>query len=305
MKITISSCKLIVLFLCSTFLVACSGSNLQMKSIGRSILSVVPGAGYAADYFDAGVDAVSALKPLSQEEEYYLGRAVAAKILSRYKPYQNQRLSRYVSKVGLSLAMYSERPSTFAGYHFLVLDSDEINSFAAPSGFIMITRGLLNNLKDEDALAGVLAHEIGHVVAQHGLKSISQSNMTKALLVAGKSACRLNCVEGAEQLLTAFDGAVTDVFQTIIEKGYGRDQEYEADQLALLILRSTGYNTVALPEAVSDLEQSGRALGGGLFGSHPNPLDRIKKMKRALKGQNDGAQAQALRAERFKKAIRG
>jgi predicted Zn-dependent protease len=305
MKLTTNSCKLIVIFICITFLVACSSSNLQMKSIGRSILSVVPGAGYAADYFDAGVDAVSALKPLSQEEEYYLGRAVAAKILSRYKPYQNQRLNRYVSKVGLSLALYSERPNTFSGYHFLVLDSDEINSFAAPSGFIMITRGLLNSLPDEDALAGVLAHEIGHVVAQHGLKSISQSNMSNALLVAGKAACRLNCAEGADQLLNAFDGAVTDVFQTILEKGYGRDQEYEADQLALSILSSTGYSAVALPQTVSNLEQSGRALGGGLFGSHPNPLDRIKKMKRALKGKDEGAQAQALRAERFKQAVRG
>ena len=85
----------------------------------------------------------------------------------------------------LTLSKTSDLPETFGGYHFLILDSDEINAFAAPGGFIFVTRGLLRCCKHEDAAAAVLAHEIGHVELRHGLQAIKKSRITTALTTLG------------------------------------------------------------------------------------------------------------------------
>ena len=94
-------------------------------------------------------------------------------------------------RLGQSLAQFSERPETFGGYHFLALDSAEINAFAAPGGLILVTRGLLDCCQTEDELAAVLAHEIGHVEKQHGLRAIRTGRLNSALTIlaveAGKN----------------------------------------------------------------------------------------------------------------------
>ncbi len=117
---------------------------------------------------------------ISEEEEYYIGRSVAALILSRYQPLANPGLSQYVNTLGQAVALSSDRPETFAGYHFQVLDTDEVNALAAPGGMIFLTKGLLKRCPDEETLAAILAHEIGHVAAKHGLQSIKKSRLVDA-----------------------------------------------------------------------------------------------------------------------------
>lgn len=91
-----------------------------------------------------GMKVYDASEEITPEQEYYIGRSVAASILNKYKIYNNTKLNSYVTSIGTLLAMHSPRPEIFGGYHFTVLDSDEINAFATPGGFIFITRGMIN-----------------------------------------------------------------------------------------------------------------------------------------------------------------
>jgi len=109
---------------------------------------------------------------LTPEQEYYIGRAVVAQVLQTYPPLDRPQANDYMNLLGQSLAVFSERPETFGGYHFLLLDSDEINAFAAPGGLILVTRGMLRCCENEDELAAVLAHEICHAELKHGLSAI-------------------------------------------------------------------------------------------------------------------------------------
>ena len=124
-------------------------------------------------------------------DRYYIGRTVAATVLIKYRPQPDQNLNRYLNEMGQALAQFSTRPETFGGYHFLLLDSDEINAFAAPGGLILVTRGLVQCCRNEDQLAAVLAHEIGHVEKMHGLRAIRSGRLSSALTVlaveAGKN----------------------------------------------------------------------------------------------------------------------
>jgi predicted Zn-dependent protease len=120
--------------------------------------AVVPVATIAAK----GVTkATEAARPINDSEEYYVGRAVAARLLSKYPLCQNVKLTAYVNEVGEAVARKSSRPRTFRGYHFAVLETPEVNAFACPGGTIFITKGLVQTCDNEDQLAAVLAHEVG------------------------------------------------------------------------------------------------------------------------------------------------
>jgi len=103
-------------------------------------------------------------------EEVRFGREVAARVIARYGLYENLQLMKYVNLVGKVLAMSTNRPEL--EFRFAVLNTDEINAYAAPGGYIFVTRGALAKMRDEAELAGVLAHEIGHVVEKHVVKEL-------------------------------------------------------------------------------------------------------------------------------------
>ena len=135
--------------------------------------------------YKGATKATEAARPITDSEEYYVGRAVAAQILSRYKLDQNPKLTQYVNEVGQTVARKSTRPNPFKGYHFAVLDTQEINAFACPGGIIFITRGLIQTCKNEDQLAAVLAHGVGHVANKDGINSISQALWTQVFTSMG------------------------------------------------------------------------------------------------------------------------
>ena len=147
---------------------------------------------------------------LTPEQEYYIGRAVTAKVLQTYSPLDRPEANAYLNLLGQSLAIFSECPETFGGYHFLLLDSDEVNAFAAPGGLIMVTRGMLSCCENEDELAAVLAHEICHVEKRHGVKAIKQGRLTEAFtIIAAESAKQLGSEELAS-LTREFEASVGD-----------------------------------------------------------------------------------------------
>jgi predicted Zn-dependent protease len=117
---------------------------------------------------------------LSPVDEYFLGRAVGANLLSRYKIYaRNAPLTDYLNSICFALAVNSSQPDLYAGYHVLILDSPEINAFATPGGHIFITRALIQAVESEDALAAVIAHEMAHIHLKHGIAAVNNIKLTR------------------------------------------------------------------------------------------------------------------------------
>lgn len=248
----------------------------------------------------------STFADITEEEEYYIGRSVAALILSRYKVYDNPELTAYVNRVGRAVACFSSRPETYAGYHFLILDSDEINAMAAPGGFIFITRGLLKSCRDEEMLAAVLAHEVGHVAARHGLQSIKKARLMDAFkLMASEAASRAGSEE-FKKLVSAFEGVLGDIVAVLVERGYDRKFEYEADSLSVKFLQQTGYSPQGLSTFLEELKKEMPDSSAGLkgwFRTHPVPSDRLEKVSGEITVSPAVAGTVSLRAARFQKML--
>ncbi len=247
----------------------------------------------------AGETLQKSSQSLTAENEYFLGRSVSAHILGMYPPLRGQpRIQGYLNAVGLVLAQYSDKPDLFKGYHFAVLDSDEVNALSTPGGFVFVSRGFLQLLTDEDMLAAVLAHEIGHIVLGHGTKAISQSNMSKALLNLGKEVAISQGGYGVSEVTSIFGDSVTDVVDTLITKGYSRSQEYEADQYAYDLLQRAHFDPLALIEVLEKLH--GISINGGWFSTHPDAEDRVDNLKERNNVPQAALPDRIVRLSRFK-----
>jgi predicted Zn-dependent protease len=277
----------------------------------RDITSAVIGqTGYvsssqAESLLRAGEGVVQAATPLTEEQEYYLGRGVAAAILGRYKPLKNDTVQRYVNVVGRTVAAFSDRPDTFKGYRFLVLDSNEVNAMAAPSGFIFITRGLLRNLKSEDELAGVLAHEVAHVVNADGVNAISSSKLTKAVALVGKEVLASQGPAELAEITDLFSESVDEVVETLVTSGYSRSQEYDADEYARELLLRAGYDPDALARSLQTLENvSASAEGlGGWYSTHPAPKKRREELEEETSKSATASIGLKTRTARFQSGV--
>ncbi|MEN6336581.1 MAG: M48 family metallopeptidase [Phycisphaerales bacterium] len=248
---------------------------------------------------DAGVKAAQNLTP---EQEYYIGRAVAAKVFQSYKPLDRAEANAYLNLLGQSLVAFSGRPETFRGYHFLLLDSDEVNAFAAPGGLILVTRGMIQCCENEDELAAVLAHEIGHVEKKHGLSAIKQARVTSALTILAAEGGKQLGGEELADLTEAFEGSIGDVFMTLTTKGYSRKQEFSADAAAVDTLRRAGYPESALVAMLQRMGQRlGDAEGPGFARTHPKAQTRIEAITPTI--VDNGVTSNAVRQQRFAKAM--
>ena len=214
----------------------------------------------------------------TESEEYYLGRSVAAYIFTEYDPLGSPGLQEYVNLVGQAVASSSPRPSIFNGYHFLVLDSEEINALSCPGGLIMVTAGLLRQASDEDELAAILAHEVAHVSLRHGIGSVESGQWVEfGALVAGEASDRW----GSGELQDAVDGygeAVEDVISTLVTRGYSRETEYQADSLAVVICSRAGYDPAALGRVLGTMGTTQERSGPGFWQTHPSPEDRLSSL---------------------------
>jgi predicted Zn-dependent protease len=239
---------------------------------------------------------------LTEEEEYYIGRAVAARILDTYPLSTDRRLTGYVERVGGTVAACSDRPETFGGYHFAVLETDEVNAFAAPGGIILVTEGMVRTAKDEEMLAAILAHEVGHVCAKHGLKAIKQSRLIEAFEFLAVEGAARTSNENIARLSQVYDQVLDDVIETLVEKGYSRKQEYEADELSLTFACRAGYDPDGLRRALASLEEQ-ESGGMGLFSTHPPSGDRLREATKKTSCGPPTGDAVALRTARFSSTV--
>jgi predicted Zn-dependent protease len=266
----------------------CGGASAVLPAAAVAIT----GASKAAD----------ASRPINDSEEYYVGRAVAAQILGRYKLDPNPKLTQYVNEVGQTVARKSSRPNPFKGYHFAVLDTTEINAFACPGGIIFITRGLIQTCQNEDQLAAVLAHEVGHVANKDGINSISKARWTQVFTAMGAEAARqYGGVAG--NLVTLFEGSIDDVFKTIVVNGYSRQAEETADAAALTELTRAGYDPNAMVVLLTTMEAKGKGASGGIFKTHPPTSERLGKVKASVGATSAESKGEKIRTDRFKKMV--
>jgi predicted Zn-dependent protease len=238
--------------------------------------------GTAGAIAGAGAAINKAAEEITPEQEYYIGRAVAANILSSYRGYtRNPALLNYLNRICGALVINSPKPDIYNGYHVMILDSTEINAFATSGGHIFITRGLLSCADSEDTLAAVIAHEIAHIQLQHSIKAIKTSRITQAILVTGSSAAGIAAQNtGLEELTDIFDESVGEIVSTLINNGYSQEQEFEADTLALSLMASAGYEPSSLIDMLRVLEQNQPKSSGGFNKTHPAPALRIANVEK-------------------------
>jgi predicted Zn-dependent protease len=279
-----------------------STATLSLASFLDDLTDVMPDE--VTSVFKSGKKIVSGFDDITPEQEHYLGRSVAAVILSRYPYSQHRSAQKYVNLLGQSLAQVSDRPETFGGYHFLVLDSDEINALSAPGGFIFVTKGLIRCCRTEDALAAILAHEIGHVQRQHGLQAIQESRITDGvttLAIVGTSTMAGGTLG---ELTQTFDDSIKDITTTMIDSGYSRSFENEADADSVTIMQRIGYDPNAVIDMLKEMQVRLKPDGKGFAKTHPSPEDRIKTVQKILGGYKQPVESKA-RAARLASMTKG
>ncbi|MRR15438.1 MAG: peptidase M48 [Deltaproteobacteria bacterium] len=288
--------RLLCLYLFLPFLISLAGcqsmpldkktlgdTTSKIGELGQSGAQAVKEAGKekgrtTKESFDKTKGAVQkSFQDFTPEQEYYIGRSVAAVILSKYPPYWNPRANDYLNLLGQTLAQVSDMPEIFRGYRFLVLDSGEINAFATPGGHVFITRGLLRCCLNEDAVAAILAHEIAHIHLRHGIQAIKKSRITDAVSIMATESVKVLSPVEAGKLTETFGGVVSDISNTI-NNGYSRSFEYEADAAARKILQRLGYDPNGLVEMLQVMEKTLKPGETGFAKTHPSPKDRIDNL---------------------------
>jgi predicted Zn-dependent protease len=246
----------------------------------------------------------SAAEEITPEQEYYIGRAVGANILSTYKIWNgNPALTNYLNLICHAIIINSPRPDIYNGYRVAILDSNEINAFATPAGHILITRGLINAAKSEDALAGVIAHEVAHIQLQHSIKAIKSSRITQALMVTGTASAGAATGMDVNQLTDVFNESVGEIVLTLVNNGYSRDQEFDADNTAMSLMAEAGYNPSGLIDMLRELNTVQRGVTGGFSKTHPTPAQRITNAEKTV-NTHKVADNRSARQARFTTATR-
>lgn len=223
-----------------------------------------------------GKKMVKSLQDIPEPQEIEIGEGVAARLLGAAPLLRNDAVQKYVNRVGLWLALHTDRPAL--PWRFGVTDDADVNAFATPGGTILITRGLYEKLRNETELAGVLAHEISHVLRRHQLKAIKSSLGREWQLELAQAVAEKKNTKDAATNLKAFT-AGTELFARGLDKG----DEFEADRMGMVIAARAGYNPFGLVASLQTLDAINPQDGAValMFKTHPTPAKRLEMLTEA------------------------
>jgi predicted Zn-dependent protease len=228
---------------------------------------------------------------ITEQEEREIGTLVSEKVRQRYGVVQDQAVHRYVTLVGTALTSSSSRPGL--GWQFIVLDTDAVNAFAAPGGFVHITRGALALIGNEAELAGVLGHEIVHVTEQHTIRAIKKSNAKDMGFEIGPGG----------GLTKAVIERVANRATEMVLAGFGRAEELESDEKGVTLANKVGYAPAGLGAFLTRLAARNKDATDrrGLFASHPEMKERLERLDRQI--ARDKLTAAVVLEDRYRKFI--
>jgi len=264
---------------------------------------------------------------LTDEQEYLLGRQVAADLLARFPPVKAP-FNNYSTTLARYLAQFSKRPTTFKGYRAQLTQSSEKSALSTPGGFIFISQPLLKALDNEDELAGVIAHEISHVVLRHGEMAMNRSaeakkdrektskslkataNILGGIAESAGVSGLTGAAQSAEVASMAYDNGAGKIHEQLLKSGYSQDQEYAADAMALRILLDAGYDPkhfgLFLGRTFSSEERIKKKgiVGGTLLSTHPLDEKRVDRINKLIKGWRPGpaSEKRLIRFQQIKAA---
>lgn len=228
------------------------------------------------------------------DEELRFGREIAARLLGQHKMSGNEKLQKYVNLVGTTLTRNCSRPEL--DFHFIVIESGEINAYSTPGGYVFITSAILSTMENEAELAGVMAHEIAHVTERHIVKELSlkgaeKSSVTSiAALIGGAS----------ESVGIAFSQTVDKAVDLILRDGYKKEDEMQADASAVMLCALSGYDPSGL---VTFLEKVSK-IKSGVGKTYPLYDVRLATLQRAMSAEGIAEMKLALNTERFTNEIK-
>jgi len=235
-------------------LVGCKGGGFDIKNVN----------------LDNVVKSATNLREVKEPEEIQIGQGMTETLLGARPLYDDKELQRYVNQVGLWVALQSERPNL--PWHFGISDSDHINAFAVPGGYIIITRGMLKQLRNEAELAGVLGHEISHVTQRHHLKALRKTAFA-SLLAEGAA----GATQGKQaELVKSLAGPTRELYT----RGLDKSDEFEADRMGVVLAARAGYDPYGLPAVLTTLASADPkdTFLTLLYKTHPLPQARIDKI---------------------------
>jgi predicted Zn-dependent protease len=234
---------------------------------------------------------------ISEPKEIEIGRNLAAILLGAKPLHPDMALQRYVNRLGRWISLQSDRPNL--PWTFAVLDDAGYNAFAAPGGYIFVTKGLLDSLADESELAGILAHEINHVVFKHHLKAMRKSAQTGMLAQALASQLKNDLAGGLSSQLISLG-------RNLYSKGLDQADELEADRNGVALATRAGFDPYGLVAVLQQLRTAtpDNPVFTLTLGTHPPPQVRLDQLEVAMGQRLDGfvVKAPVTIAQRLSKA---
>jgi predicted Zn-dependent protease len=255
------------------------GGGIGSISIGGTSVDL----GRAASGFEKAGQA----NAMGERDENVMGESVTMAVTNQYPLNTDPALNKYVTLVGLTIASVTDNPD--GNYVFGIVESEKVNAFTGPNGYIMVTTATLKLCKNEAELAGVLAHEVSHSVHHDGLKaakdSLGKSGLTEVATSVGP----------AQQFQSLADAGV----DAILIKGYDRSQEINADKSAIKYLIAAGYDPNSYKTFLMRVKDMQSSNPKGIFSTHPGLDERIK----AVAAQIPTGQTGAILKDRFEKRV--
>jgi predicted Zn-dependent protease len=241
---------------------------------------------------------------IDEPEEIELGRSVATALGSRYTLLRDDELTRYVALVGNAVALQSDRPDV--RYYFGVLDTEEVNAFAAPGGYVFITRGTLRLMRDEATLAAVLGHEVGHIALRHHLATIKDQKKTAVAKSTGMRMLQIGSgfmsgpASTATNIATStgITNLIADGLVTAMLRGWSRGEEEQADGVGFKYATRAGYDAAGLRNFLKAVQDGGSQPSvSTFFSTHPGTAERLKEQETQLTTAPAGGRRAAPRFE--------
>ena len=268
-------CLRAVLALCAAAVLSGCNANgsLNTDAIGNAF------GGATGSLIKAGGHVAKAAA-LDEKDEPAMGQSVGVVLTSTYGVYQDDTLLTYVTLVGLTVASASPNPG--GNYVFGILDTDEVNAFSGPDGYIFITRGALQQMKDEAELAGVLAHEVAHVCHHDGLHQAQAAELQAAAVNGVDAAAQNN--DTVAQLSQGINAGIDAITKT----GYTQPQEFDADADGVKFMTAAGYDPHSYLNFLTRLWQIHAASAGlKIMATHPGIDQRVAKVQAEIAQMNN------------------